>query len=199
MTKYILSDESLNSFGFRVLTSGLDIESRYLKNPIILYDHNGYILSVGKMKVYVEGDKLIGEPEWDIEDGMGAELSRKYEKGYMSAFSISFEPIQLSDEPSMLLPGQKRMTVVKSELVEVSATNIPSNKNAVKLSANSEIKEIPLIILNSNEMKKISLAFGMPEDATEDQILEKLNAQKSENETLKNQNVDLSKKVSEKN
>ena len=45
---YILSDESLNSYKFRVMTEGIDIESRYVKNPVILFQHEDDIMSVGK-------------------------------------------------------------------------------------------------------------------------------------------------------
>jgi predicted transcriptional regulator len=196
MAKYILSDESLNSFGFRVKTNGINIESRYSKNPVILYNHNGSMMSVGKMTIEKINNQVIGTPDWDMEDELGKELARKYDKGYMNAFSISIDTIRLSEAPEDILPGQTRMTVVESELVEISATSIPSNKNAVRLS-NNENNELPLINLNQRNMKKIALFFGLADSATEDEIIEKINHQKQQADRVAELEAQLSAQKTE--
>jgi hypothetical protein len=168
--KYILSDESVNSYGFRVLTEGIDIETRYAANPVILYMHETNLMSVGRMQVQVADGKLTGVPEWDTDDPIGRELARKYEKGYMNAFSIGIEAVTLSDEPALLLPGQTRYTVTRSLLYEISVANIPSNANAVRLMSGDE-SSVPHITNPDNKMKRIALVFGLAETATEDEVL----------------------------
>jgi len=185
--KYCLSDNSVNSYKFRTLTSGIGL-SRYLKNPIILYNHNGNIMSVGKMAVLIENEKLVGEPEWDLEDEMGKELSRKYEKGFMNGFSVSLEPVEFSDSEELRLPGQERLTLTRSELIEISATNIPSNANAVRLSNNQENNIEKFKIFN---MKKIALTLGLAENADENTINVKLSAILDENKNLNAEKVKL--------
>jgi hypothetical protein len=58
----------------------------------------------------------------------------------MSACSLNIKPIEESDTPAMLLPGQKYATVTKSELLEISLVTVPGQKNAVKLSNNNELR-----------------------------------------------------------
>jgi len=198
--RYVLSDESLNSYKFRVLTSGIDIETRYLKNPVILYQHNDNIMSVGRMNLFVEGNELIGIPEFDIEDEIGKELNRKYEKGYMNGFSINIEPVELSEHPEYLLPGQQRMTVLKSILYEVSVANIPSNANSTVKLTNTENNEIPYLKLKQNvEMKKIALKFGLAETATEDEVLAIIESLQTSNADLEKKNTELSATITQAN
>lgn len=192
---FILSDETINRFGFRVLTSGIDL-SGYKKNPVILFNHNGNMMSVGKMtNLRVEDKKLLGDPEWDEADELGLKLKNKYEKGYMNGFSISFDPVTLSDAPEDILPGQSLMTVKTSELLEISAATIPANKNAVRLSEGKEIPQIKKI-----KMRKVLTKLGLAEDATEDQAIEKIeeleNNQGSEElDALKAENTELKAKL----
>ena len=39
MKEFLISDESTNSYGFAVLTSGINLE-RFKKNPVMYYNHN---------------------------------------------------------------------------------------------------------------------------------------------------------------
>jgi hypothetical protein len=150
----IISDESINMYGFRVLTAGIDLTA-FEKNPVMLYDHarrkdyeqstKDIILPIGKWnKLRKEGGKLIGEPEFDIEDSFAKEVARKFEKGYLNAASLNFgfDRIEWSEDPALMLPGQTGPTIVKCMLREISITDIPGNYNSVKLSAQD--KEISL-------------------------------------------------------
>ena len=90
---FILSDQSVNCYGFIVLTAGISLEG-FKKNPVMLYNHvrsNDPAEVVGKWNdIRKEGVKLLGEPEFDIDDELGKKLSGKVEKGYINAPSISF-------------------------------------------------------------------------------------------------------------
>jgi len=81
----------------------------------------------------------------------------------------------------LLKPGQNRPTLIKGELFEISLAPLPGNKNALALRkgntiqlTNEEMSFIPS--LNINDMKAIALKLGLPETATEQQILDKVAA-----------------------
>lgn len=200
---FILSDGSVNSYGFRVLTSGIDIED-FLKNPLMLWNHNrsyrddeNTILPIGRwVNVRIEGDKLLADAEFDMDDAFAAKISKKVDKGVISACSIGFERVEETDEPEFILPGQRRFTVSKCKLKECSITDLGSNKNAIALyDKDGQIIELtdddttylPTIlseptntdIENENNqinlnMKLIALKLGLPESATEAEILNKI-------------------------
>lgn len=204
--RLILSNDQLNRYGFRVLTQGIALQA-YESNPVLLYMHDREMrLPVGTLKdLKVEPDPdnpgefmLTGEPVFDtgIGDEFADMVAKKYEKGSLNAASIHASPIELSDNPDLLKPGQSRPTVSKSILNEVSIVVVPGNQGATKLSAptprlsthdyeislSATAKDLdnilPLIAKNQNsnkhDMKKIALALGLSGDATEEQILEKI-------------------------
>jgi len=181
----ILSDESVNMYGFRVLTSGIDL-SAFEKNPIMLYDHarrkeydtnKNIILPIGRWNdVQKLGGQLIGTPEFDVEDKFAAEIARKFEKGFLNAASINmgFDAIEWSEDPALMLQGQTGPTIVKCKIREISITDIPGNYNSVRLSCAGRelalngatdpkvIKEFfsPSINLNEPQMKKVILLLN---------------------------------------
>lgn len=141
----ILSDESLNIYGFRIITEGIDL-SAFEKNPIMLYDHarrdyvnnTDIILPIGKWNnLKKKNGQLIGEPEFDQDDEFAKKVGRKFEKGYLNAASVgfpAFDAIEISEDPDLKLPGQYGPTITKCVLREVSITDIPGNHNCVKMS-----------------------------------------------------------------
>ena len=67
-----ISNESLNSYGTRVLTSGMDVV-QYDRNPVLLYMHErGQVLGLVK-DFKVEGEEITGELVFDE----ATELSRR--------------------------------------------------------------------------------------------------------------------------
>ena len=131
----ILSDNSLNGYGFRVLTSGGDF-SRFLKNPMLLDTHDGWdsrsIMGIWE-NLRVEGEQLLADPVFDEEDPRAADMKRKYDKGFLRAASIGFRVLATSEDPEDMLPGQTLPTVTKWELMEASLVPVPANANAVRL------------------------------------------------------------------
>lgn len=130
---FCLSDESLNSYGYRVLTKGIDL-SRFLKNPIMFYNHASDKGVIGKWKdVRIENGKLLGVPIFDTNDNFAKTIKSKVLQGFISACSIGFRVLAISEDKKDMVSGQKYPTITKSELYEVSLVDIPSNANAVKL------------------------------------------------------------------
>lgn len=207
--KLIWTDEALNSYGFWVLTSGIDM-SRFDKNPIMLFNHhrtlygrNDEILPIGKWQNYgIDKDGVMsGEPVFDTKDPFAAKIAEKVEGGFLSACSIGIRILEMSEDAKYLKPGQQRPTVTRCELREVSVVDIPANPNAAGIVLYDENDQVislsdggdlgPLRLINnqnSNQMfKQIALKLGLPEAATEADVLAKLDANAQEIATLKSE------------
>jgi HK97 family phage prohead protease len=192
---FVLSDESVNSYGFRVLTSGINLE-RFKKNPLMLWSHTrswsdkqDTILPIGIWEnLRVEDGKLLGDTCFDMDDPFAAKIANKVEKGHIKACSIGIEVLERSDAPEHIVFGQTRMTVTRCILNEVSITDIPANANAVSLyddngkmiELTAERVDCTIGLLNNNQnlneknMKLIALALGLSENATEAEIMAKV-------------------------
>ncbi len=177
MRRLVLCSGKINRYGYRNIPSGIQIDN-YLKNPILLHEHRAYKMPIGKLtdiRVDTDGEykgMLTAIPEFDTDDETGKEVARKYEKGYLNACSIGFSPIEVSDAPEYILPGQRRSTVLSADLREVSIVNIPADAEAVaQLSADGDIDDlIPFI---NNHDNKPSEPAG--DDTNQDPVMEKLN------------------------
>lgn len=143
-----VSNESLNSYGYWVKTDGIRTDNY---TGLFLWNHNrafrgieDEVLPIGKIKgLRKQGaDMLIDDPEFDTEDEFAAKCERKYNKGYLNAFSIGIIPLRFSEDPADLKPGQTRATVTECELIEISLTDIPANREAVKLYERNEQGEL---------------------------------------------------------
>lgn len=126
MKQFVLSDESLNSYGFKVLTNGIEVDN-FMKNPVMYYNHERYTGVIGKWEGIIKEDsKLLGTPVFDEKDSLGAKIAGKVRDGFIRAASIGisnpvFEEIN------------KEKVVTTCTLVECSVCDIPSNKNALIL------------------------------------------------------------------
>lgn len=71
--KFIVSDETINSNGFIVLTAGINT-ARFERNPIMLYMHERENGVIGRWEnVHKQGVQLIAEAVFDE----GVELGKK--------------------------------------------------------------------------------------------------------------------------
>lgn len=197
----VISNSKLNSYGFRVITAGIDIK-QYLRNPILLWMHNrpfrgttDEVLPLGNVvNLRVDGDNLVGELKFDETDDFAKKIKAKWDAGVIKMVSPGLDMLEISSDPENLIPGQTRPTVTKSKLREVSLVDIGSNDDALALYNNGKL--INLAASDGNEflteikpqlnMKTIALKLGLLETATEQQILDavnalQLNAQKATN------------------
>lgn len=150
---FIICDESVNRYAWRLLVGGIDLDG-FMKNPVLLAKHDTQMVSLGKWKnLRVENGQLLGTAEFDKNDEVAVMYYLKYKNGYMNAVSLHVIPIEESDDKSLLKPGQKYPTLVKSELLEVSLVTIPGQKNAVKL-CNPDGSEYKLELIEKSENPK---------------------------------------------
>ncbi len=165
---FLISDESVNHHGFRILTDGIDL-SYFLANPVLLYNHhrsNTDVTVYGRWEGMEKKDgKLSGDPVFDLSDKMGKKLASKVKGGFLHAVSLNVRILEASDAPEHKLPGQRGPTIVRSQLREVSMTDIPGNGNSVRLfdADDNEIDVVKLSDFTTNASFKSQTAPKMDE------------------------------------
>ena len=66
--KFTVHDESVNTYGFRMLTDGANL-TEFEKNPVILYNHNDWETPIGRAdRVYKENGTIVAEIVFDTAD-----------------------------------------------------------------------------------------------------------------------------------
>jgi len=127
----------------------------------------------------VEGrEALTGVPEFDMMDPLGAMVAHKYMNGYISSCSMGHAPLLTSMEAEHIEQGQVYETVLETELLEVSMTNIPGDRDAVilRLSNGASVNELRKINnkhkSESMELTKITALLGLNDNASEKDITE---------------------------
>ena len=191
----IITTSGRNSYGSRVLTSGGDWR-QYERNPVLLFMHNRAFsrenLPIGRMEnLRIEGDRLIGTPVFDMKDEFAKKVADKWDNGFLRMLSAGIEIIETSTDASVMLPGQTRPTITKWKLVEVSVVDIGANDEALrlydqegtmlKLASGMDNEVLPLLkekednqstIKTKTTMdKELLTLLGLPEGATDDQVL----------------------------
>lgn len=137
---FVLSDESINSHGTRIMTAGIDL-SMFKNNPIMLWMHNrawrgqtDEVLPIGRWEnVRKDGERLLADAIFDEKDDFVQRIKGKVEQGIISMASIGIDIIATSDDKSVILQGQRYPTIIKCRLNESSLCDIGSNRNALKL------------------------------------------------------------------
>lgn len=199
-----ISNSSLNSYGTRLLTSGADI-SQYERNPVMLYMHQRGSV-VGYMNnIQIEGDDVTAEPVFDEVTDLSKQCKQQFEFGSLRMVSAGADIIEMSSDPSVLIPGQTCPTITKWKLFEVSLVDIGANDDAIVLRKDGKKIELGhgglsnLPTINNKpkkedmELKALALQLGLPETATEKDVNEKLAEMKSTAAKA----VDLEKEKSE--
>lgn len=216
--RLVISDESINSYGFWVKTDGIDLK-QFLRNPILLWMHNrpyggreDEILPIGKVTdLKVENGVLSGLPVFDQNDEFAKKIESKWESGILNMGSAGLHVIEESEDSKWIKPGQRRMSVLKSKLREVSIVDLGSNDNALGVALYSEdgmlltlsadnVEKCPVKLLsnkNHTNMKLIALALGLAESASEAEIEARTKELATENQQLKQEKAD--RELAEKN
>ena len=210
--RFKLSDDTLNTFGFRMLTSGGDLE-QFIKNPVMLYDHDeDDHLPIGRWEnITVETDGIYADAVFDLKDTFAAQISQKVDDGFIKMASICAVPIEVSDDPSVMLPGQKLPTVTKWRAREASVTPIGSNHNSlqlmdedgnkIELNEKSLVKLFdkhkPELLITNTPMKKVLFALKLSDTSSEDDAVSALSALEQRATQAEIKLADIEKKVKE--
>ncbi len=149
--EYVLSDSTVNEYGFRLLTEGYQIES-FRKNPIGYYMHRrdeGVALKWEDLRV--ADDKVLGTPVINFSNARGEQLYDEAENGFLNAASVGhIVVLEYSTDPEMMLPGQTGPTITKWYNKECSLVDIPGNCNALTRLYDAQENELNLVDLGIN-------------------------------------------------
>jgi len=221
---FVIVDEQVNDYGYRVLMSGYR-SGRFESNPVLLLMHEratrgllgdpleeDVVLPLGRWNnIRVENGQLVGQPEFDDQDEMAQKVQNKVEKGYMNAASAWIVPIAISDDPALMLPGQTGPTVTQWEIAEASMVDIPGCKNALAIREDGKLirqsKETASVFKlklekflhpQSDTMDFLKLAaklVGLPDTATSREVEEKITQLQNSLQTENNRAQDLQGKL----
>ena len=199
-----LTDDSLNSHGSRVLTSGVNV-AQYERNPVLLYMHErGKV--IGYMKdIEVKDGEITGEPVFDCATELSKQCKKQWEVGSLRMVSIGIDVLELSEKPEHLVVGQTAPTITKSKIFETSIVDIGANDNAIVMRHNGKQitdSENPLPMLSNKpqktepkmELKTLALQLGLPETADEATVnaeIAKLKTSKDDTEKVRKENEEL--------
>lgn len=127
MASFILSDETENSHGYRVLTDGIDT-TRFLQNPVMYFNHDRENIGViGRWEnVRKENGRLIADAVFNENCETGKRVKEDVENGFLNAVSIGINIIEWDEKNGITV-------ATKCELLEASIVDIPSNANATRI------------------------------------------------------------------
>jgi len=153
---YKLSDESVNSKGFVVLTDGIDL-AKFNDNPVALHNHNINVVVGNWENVRIDEENpenLVGTLVFDYSDPKAQELMNQVSKNLIKHVSIGIKIIEFYDD---IINDQEVIVISKSELKEASITPLPANENAIKLTYNGETVDdiVEFTKKNKNNMSKV--------------------------------------------
>lgn len=124
---FVLSDETLNCYGFKVCTKGINLEA-FKANPVMFYNHSRELGVIGRWEnIKVKGSQLLADPVFDESDEFAMKIKNKVENGFLKSASIgifSQDEYELKDNEKWLM---------KSVMKECSIVDIPANENALVL------------------------------------------------------------------
>lgn len=193
-----ISNESLNAYGTRIMTDGLDI-AQYQRNPVLLYMHQrgmviGYVKDLRK-----ENGEVTGELAFDEATPESIRVKKQFEFGSLKMVSAGIDILELSEEPENVIQGQTRPTVTRSKLFEVSVVDIGANDDALVLTKDGSTLELakdgsnPLPLLNNKpnkqtkemDLKEFALLLGLDASADESAVKARIATLKKAEEDVK--------------
>lgn len=141
--KFKISDQSVNSYGYIVLTSGI----RHPEKVPCLLNHDMDKLPIGYFTNFEkEGNDFFGELVIDENE---EKVNQKLTGGFLDSVSMGFMVKNITE-----IGGQ--IAVSECELKEVSLVSIPSNPNAKKL-AIGELQTLSIKYEPKTEINKLNI------------------------------------------
>lgn len=124
--RFRITSEVLDRHDDRVKLAGLDV-SHYLKNPVVLWNHDDGEPAIGTARVFEEGGEWFMEPHFDEVCALSKTVAAKVAAGTLRTCSIRFRVRAFS------FNEEGGLDFEETELLEVSITNIPANPEAVRV------------------------------------------------------------------
>lgn len=185
--EFLMTDNSLNCYGYRLLTEGLLLEKFKPAIGYFMHERDKGV-AVKWTDLVVRDGALYGKPE--IDDTRFPDLAKQIADGFYAAASVGhIVALEWSDDPELKVEGQTGPTVTKWYPRECSIVDIPGNPNAIVQDKLFDEKDNVLMDLSDKLIKtptfmkeltisvEALLALCLPNlsaDATADQLLEVL-------------------------
>lgn len=173
--EFCLTDNSVNCYGYRLLTEGLELE-RF--NPAIgfLNHDRDEGVAVRWEDFRYEGDKLYAKPV--INETAFPDLAEQIENGFYRAASMGhIVALEIDERDESKLPGQKGPTIRRWFPRECSIVDIPGNYNALaKLYDESDHELHDLSDNKNNNMNEVMIPVSelqlpnLKADATAEEV-----------------------------
>ena len=200
-----LTNDSLNSYGTRVLTDGLDIE-QYNRNPVLLWMHQRGQVIGSLTDIQKEHGEITAQLNFDEASELSQRCKKQWEFGSLRMVSVGIDILAWDDDPNLAVEGQTMATITKSKLTEVSVVDIGANDDAIRLNYQGQQLNLsaggacplPSLYNQSNQpqstyptemdTKVLALKLGLPEGADETAIyakIDEIKATSTEVETLR--------------
>lgn len=177
---FVLSDESINTYGFWVVLAGMDL-SGVQKNCPLYYEHRTWEIPCGHVEnIRLKNSQVLGDIVIEGGNDVEKEYIRKIENGDIKGCSFGIDPVEWSEAAENIKQGQTRATLSKCQPYEVSLAPLPGNKNAlalrngndmITLTADKEHDFIP-VLNKKTDMKNLAILLGKSENATEQELME---------------------------
>lgn len=201
---FILHDDSVNTYRFRMLTSGANLDE-FRRNPVMFLHHQDYDLPIGRWEnIRVEGSQILADAVFDEADEQAMKVKGKVDRGFIRMASIgAWAPEEKTEDPAMMLPGQTGPTVTKWTVREASIVAIGANHNALRMYNRATGEQIDLadtdavlrlmddITLKIDNMSKLKTILKLQDNASDADIEAAVQTLQQENESLKQQNTTL--------
>ena len=127
--EFLLTDETVNCYGYRLLTSGLLLERFTPPIGFFMHDREQGVAIKWEDLVLRDG-ALYGKPV--VDEKRFPDLPQQILDGFYAAASVGhIVALEWSDEPELKMEGQTGPTVTKWFPRECSIVDIPGNYNAV--------------------------------------------------------------------
>jgi HK97 family phage prohead protease len=121
-----ITSEVLDRHRDRVKTGALNVDN-YLKNPVLLWNHNDCEPAIGTARVFQEGNEWFMEPNFDGIGERSKEVAAKVAAGTLRTCSIRFRFLKHAYNE------EGGLDYDQVELLENSITNIPANPEALRV------------------------------------------------------------------
>lgn len=116
----LATNTSVDRDGDIMETSGIDL-GNFMKNPVMLWAHDHMSLPIGRIiNTRKTAEGLVFDAEFSKSNPFAQKVKALFEEKILNAFSIGF-----------MIKNRKNEVITDSELVEISAVNVPANPEAL--------------------------------------------------------------------
>lgn len=143
---FVFSDESRDTYGTILSADKWDLK-RFNKIGVAFYNHNGRSgdpdQTIGTARAWVEGKKLVGKIKFEEKElnPIAEKVFRKVLAGTLRCVSVGFMPLERGSfgEGEEAVGGKNETYYYgRCELLEISVTPMPANKNALVRSVGAD-------------------------------------------------------------